>query len=114
MFAVVSRHVAQSYFLVSIITADEALKADVWLHTEHEGDDTVELQNIPTMMFTMETILRFNAFSWVKANIRAVRLRASTWRYGEARMLPPTQWIKFGHQLAILLLNNCAYIKPDT
>ena len=89
MFAVISRCVAHSYIIISIITADDALKADTWLHTEQEGDDVIELQNIPSMLFTMQTILRFSDFTWVKANIRGVRLRASSWRYGEARMLPP-------------------------
>ena len=63
MFAVISRCVAHSYVIISIITADDALKADTWLHTEHDGDDVIELQNVPSMMFTMETILRFSDFA---------------------------------------------------
>ena len=89
MFAVVSRCVTHSFFLVSIITAEDALKADTWLTTE-DGDDTVEFQCVPTMMFTLSTIMRFSDFTWVRANIRAIRVPASHWSFGKGdRMLPP-------------------------
>ena len=109
MFAVISRCVAHSYILISIITADEALKADTWLHTEHDGDDVAEFQNVPTMMFTMETILRFSAFTWVRANIRAVRLRASNWRYGEERMLPPRPEVPTSRSCEVTLVTAPTY-----
>ena len=90
MFAVISRCVAHSFIFVSIITADNANLADAWLNTESDGDDTVEFHNVPTMMFTMSTILRFCDFTWVMASVRAVRIPANRWRYGEGeRMLPP-------------------------
>ena len=90
MFAVISRCVAHSLVFISIITADDALKADTWLTSEADGDDTVEFQCIPTMMFTNSTLLRFSDFTWVRANIRAIRLPATRWRYGDGdRMLPP-------------------------
>ena len=90
MFAVISRCVAHSFIFVSIITAEDALKADTWLMTETDGDDVVEFQCIPTMMFTMSTLLRFSDFTWVRANIKGTRLPASRWRFGEGdRMLPP-------------------------
>ena len=100
MFAVISRCVAHSYIFISIITADEALKADVWLHTENEGEDIIDLQNVPTMMFTMEM---------VKANIRAVRLRASSWRYGEARMLPPRPEVPTSRSCEVTLATAPTY-----
>ena len=109
MFAVISRCVAHSYIIISIITADDALKADTWLHTEHDGDDVIELQNVPSMMFTMETILRFSDFTWVKANIRGVRLRASNWRYGEARMLPPRPEVPTSRSCEVTLATAPSY-----
>ena len=90
MFAVISRCVAHSYIFISIITAEDALLADTWLHTESEGDDIVDFNSVPTMMFTMSTILRFSDFTWVRANIKATRVPAAIWRYGHGdRMLPP-------------------------
>ena len=77
MFAVISRCVTHSLIFVSIITAEDALKAETWLTTETDGDDTIELQCVPTMMFTMSTLLRFSDFTWVRANIKAIRVPAT-------------------------------------
>ena len=91
MFAVISRCVAHSYIFLSIITAEDAMLVEPWFNTDSEGDNIVLLRSVPTMMFTMATLLRFSDFTWVRANIRAVRIPATRWDYGEgARMLPPT------------------------
>ena len=91
MFAVISRCVAHSYIFISIITAEDAMLVEPWFNTDSEGDNIVLLRSVPTMMFTMATLLRFSDFTWVRANIRAVRIPATRWDYGEgARMLPPT------------------------
>ena len=91
MFAVISRCVAHSYIFLSIITAEDAVLIEPWFNTDCEGDNVVLLRSVPTMMFSMATLLRFNSFAWVRANIRAVRIPATRWDYGEgARMLPPT------------------------
>ena len=82
MFAVISRCVAHSYIFLSIITAEDAMIIDPWFHTDDEGDNVVVLRSIPTMMFTMATILRFNDFAWVRANIRAVRIPATVLQDG--------------------------------
>ena len=91
MFAVISRCVAHSYIFLSIITAEDAMLVEPWFNSDNEGDNIVLLRSVPTMMFTMATLLRFSDFTWVRANIRAVRIPATRWDYGEgARMLPPT------------------------
>ena len=113
MFAVISRCVAHSYIIISLITADDALKADVWLHSDHDVDNTVEFQNIPSMMFTMETILHFSEFTWVKANIRAVRLRAISWRYHSTRMLPPRPEVPTSRSCEVTLVTAPMMISGD-
>ena len=91
MFAVISRCVAHSLIFISIITAEDAVIIEPWYNTDSEGDNVIMLRSVPTMMFTMATILRFSDFAWVRANIRAIRIPATRWDYGEgARMLPPT------------------------
>ena len=91
MFAVVSRCIAHSFFFISFITAEDAVKTSVWYNDDHEGDNVIFFNNVPTMMFTQSSnILRFLDFTWIKADITATRSVASAWRYGTGRdMLPP-------------------------
>lgn len=92
MFAVISRCVAHSFVFISLITAEDALKADVWLNDDHAGDNLVTFSNVPTMQFSQPptSILRFSAFNWVYAEIIGTRSPASNWRYGSMpQLLPP-------------------------
>ena len=110
MFAVISRCVAHSYIFLSIITAEDAMIIDPWFHTDDEGDNVVVLRSIPTMMFTMATILRFNDFAWVRANIRAVRIPATRWNYGEGEnMLPPTSTVSTTRSCEVTLTTAPTY-----
>ena len=62
------------------------------------------------MMFTMATILRFKAFTWVRANIRAVRLPATRWNYGDGdRMLPPTSTVSTSRSCEVSLTTAPTY-----
>ena len=111
MFAVISRCVAHSFIFISIITAEDALRADTWLTTENEGADEVEFQCVPTMMFTMSTLLRFSDFTWVRANIKGTRLPAARWRYGEGeRMLPPRPTVPTTRACEVTLSTAPSYL----
>ena len=110
MFAVISRCVAHSYIFQSIITAEDAMIIEPWFNTDDEGENVVVLRSIPTMMFTMATILRFNDFAWVRANIRAVRIPATRWNYGEGdRMLPPTSSVSTTRSCEVTLTTAPTY-----
>ena len=110
MFAVVSRCVAHSFFFVSLITAEDALKADLWYNTDNEGDNVLLFQQVPTMMFGQSTILRFNTFDWIKADITATRSPASAWRYGAGRdMLPPRPQVPTTRSCSVSLETAPAY-----
>ena len=110
MFAVISRCVAHSYIFISLITAEDAMTIEPWYSTDWEGDHVIHLRSVPTMMFTMATILRFKAFTWVRANIRAVRLPATRWNYGEGdRMLPPTSTVSTSRSCEVSLTTAPTY-----
>ena len=110
MFAVISRCVAHSYIFLSIITAEDAMIIEPWYNTDYEGEDTIQLRSIPTMMFTMATILRFNDFAWVRANIKATRIPATRWNYGEgASMLPPTSTVSTTRSCEVTLTTAPTY-----
>ena len=110
MFTVISRCVAHSLIFISVITAEDALKADTWLTTETDGDDTIEFQCVPTMMFTMSTILRFSDFTWVRANIKAIRVPANRWRFGDGdRMLPPRPLVPTARSCEVTLSTAPTY-----
>ena len=51
----------------------------------------------------------FSDFTWVKANIRGARLRASNWRYGEARMLPPRPEVPTSRSCEVTLATAPSY-----
>ena len=110
MFAVISRCLAHSYIFLSIITAEDAMLVEPWYNTETEGDNAVQLRSIPTMMFKLATILRFESFTWVRANIRAVQLPATRWNYGDGdRMLPPTSTIQASRSCEVTLTTAPTY-----
>ena len=110
MFAVISRCVAHSYIFISIITAEDALKADTWLSSDSDGDDIVEFHCVPTMMFTMSTLLRFSDFTWVRANIKGTRVPAAGWRYGEGeRLLPPRPSVPTTRSCEVVLVTAPSY-----
>ena len=91
MFAVASQCTTHSFFFVSLITAEDAMRAAAWYNDDFDRDNVFSnvFSNVPTMMFT-NNILCFQDFAWVKANITATRSVTSAWRYGPGReMLPP-------------------------
>ena len=90
MFVVASRCVAHSLFFLSFITGDDAITAHTWLNEDKEGENVVLFTNLPTMMYSQSSLMRFSGFAWVRADVTATRTPASDWRYGQGdQMLPP-------------------------
>ena len=90
MFVVASRCIAHSFFFLSFITGEDAIQASAWLNDDKQGDDVILFTNLPTMMFSQSTLMRFSDFTWVRADVTATRTPASAWRYGQGgQMLPP-------------------------